>query len=203
MPDWFYDVLESFQAFMDRGSPADGLVVLGMSVVALPLLVFAHEAGHALAVRARGLPLAELVVGDTPDLTIRTGGVRIQLGRHVGNGDVGGYVRYDGSTASPTDVLIIALAGPAANLLVTPVIVALAVAEWSQGIVEGMLWVIALVSLFIAVGNLVPSDIEAGLDAASDGRWVQIAWSAMHAPPDAAAKWVDPHAATSVPPPTA
>ena len=44
------------------------------------------------------------------------GGFRLELGRLLGAGDMGGYVTYDGRDATPADVLVIALAGPAANV---------------------------------------------------------------------------------------
>ena len=42
---------------------------------------------------------------------------------------------------------------------------------------------------------------ERGLATANDGRWAQIAWRAMRAPGELDSEWVDPHVATSVPPP--
>ena len=192
-----YDVLEAFAVAMDGLSPSIAGVFL-LSLVALPLLTLVHEAGHALAVRARGLPLQEMVVGDTPDLTILAGSFRFRFGRRTSGSSLAGYVRFDGTRATPSDVLIISLAGPLAELLVAPLAIFLALAEWTHGLVQEMLWFVAAMSLLAALVNLFPDESD-GIP--NDGLSARMAWAAMQAPHESPTEWVDPHAATSVPPP--
>src|SRR4051812_16773547 len=96
MPDQVYDWLEALQRFMDQGSLLDALLALGLGVAASPLLVLVPELGHALAARARGLPVKAVKVGDTKDVVVTVGAFRLELGRLLGEGDMGGYVLYDG-----------------------------------------------------------------------------------------------------------
>jgi hypothetical protein len=79
-----------------------------------------------LAALLTGNRVHELRVGDSDDVTLTAGAFRLRLGRLRGDADVGGYVIYDGRSATPRHALAIALAGPAANLLGAVVIAALA-----------------------------------------------------------------------------
>jgi hypothetical protein len=88
-------------------------------------------------------------------VTVTAGALRLRLGRLRGDGDVGGYVIYEGASATPRQVLAIALAGPAANLLGAAVFAALAAR--ADGMLAIVVFLGALASLTMAVGNLRPS----------------------------------------------
>jgi len=203
MPDQVYEWLEQFQMFMDRGSFADLLLVVFLSALGAPLVVLVHELGHALAVRARGLPLHALKVGDEPVVSITAGSFRMELGRLLGKGEVGGYVLYDGRAATPLDALVIALAGPAANLAGAAVTGWLATAMWSSGSVAVMLWLVTLTGVWVAVANLRVGGEAQDPRTWSDGLWARVAWRGVRAGVGAAPMWRDPHEAASVPPPQA
>lgn len=49
MPDWVYELMEAFVAFMDRVTLVDALVLMLVSPIVAPVVVLIHEAGHALA----------------------------------------------------------------------------------------------------------------------------------------------------------
>jgi hypothetical protein len=109
MLDKVTEWLQAFQIFMDHVSAPGSLVAIALATLATPLLIFVHELGHALAVRARGLPLEAMKVGHESDVVLTLGGFRMEFGRLTGKGDVGGYVLYDGRRSTPADVLVIAL----------------------------------------------------------------------------------------------
>jgi hypothetical protein len=146
------------------------------------LLTLVHELGHAIAVRLRGLPLKSIVVGDSNDLTLRVGAVTVQLGRALDDGDVGGYVLFEATRASARDVMLVALAGPFANLAVASIFAALALAGATGGALDGCLWPLSVVSVAIAVGNLIPRGRPGSSDPLSDGRLVQLAWKRRRTP---------------------
>ena len=81
VPDWVYDGLEGFQGYLDRGGPLEFVLTLALTFGGYHFLVFVHELGHALAVRARGLPVREFAVGDRADVVVRVAGMRMRFGR--------------------------------------------------------------------------------------------------------------------------
>ncbi len=87
-----YDVLVPLQRIMDQGSLGDDRRLPRRPFA--PLLVLVHELGHALAVKARGLPLRALKVGDRTDLIVSVG--RSDRAWAPRRSDMGGYVMYDG-----------------------------------------------------------------------------------------------------------
>ena len=199
MADWIYDALESFQTFMDEGSLADAALTAGISAIGYLLVVAVHECGHALAALLTGNRVHELRVGDTDDVTVNAGAFRLRLGRLRGVGDLGGYVIYDGRSATPRHNLAIALAGPAANVLGAALTAVFAVR--AEGVLSVVLFLWMLASLVIAVANLRPGGDPDKPEEWNDGRWAQVAWAARHAPSLATAADSDPNAPTSVPPP--
>jgi Zn-dependent protease len=179
--DLMYDVLVPLQRIMDQGSLGDAIVGCLLAALFAPLLVLVHELGHALAVKARRLPLQGLKVGDRTDLTVSVGAFRIELGRLVGDGDMGGYVMYDARRVTARDALVIALAGPAANLMGAVVTGWLAVrfagAAWS---LLFMLVLLTIGGAWTAVANLRPAGVAADPSTWSDGLWVRVAWRGRH-----------------------
>jgi membrane-associated protease RseP (regulator of RpoE activity) len=144
MVDRIAETLESASASIGRASAWDvALMCSIIIVIGLPLLTLVHELGHAIAVRLRGLPLESIVVGNTDDLTFRTGAVIVRLGRVLQDEVPAGYVRYEPTRASASDVIVIALAGPLANLAVAPVFAAPALAGGIGGAPEACLWLLS------------------------------------------------------------
>jgi hypothetical protein len=171
-------------------------VVAIVCVLGLPLLTLIHELGHAIAVRLCGLPLESLVVGDADDLIMRVGGVVLRFGRMLDDDAGAGFVRYDPAQASLGDHIVIALAGPAANLVVAPVFAGLAAIGGTSGPVDACLWLLAVVSVMVAVGNLVPSGTPGTSASISDGRAVQLAWAARRG---RVLRWTEPEAEPPAP----
>jgi hypothetical protein len=195
--DWIYDALESFQAFMEKGSFTDVALLLGISSIGTLLVVAIHECGHAMAAFLTGNRVRELRVGDSDDVTVTAGAFRLRLGRLRGDGDVGGYVTFDGRSATPAQVVAIAIAGPAANLLGAAVGYALAIR--AEGMLSVALFLWALVGLLAAVSNLWPhGDTPAEW---SDGRVAQVAWTERRTPVARDPAYSDPNTPTSIPPP--
>ena len=119
-----------------------------------PLLVFAHELGHALAAVALTGERVLIRVGGEPYL------VRFALGKIDVRFHPSGYVaRCELSPAriSPRHYLVVALAGPAVSLAVGAVLVPVALA-W-RGDSPVLFWITALAaasSLFVGLANAVP-----------------------------------------------
>jgi hypothetical protein len=202
VPDWFLELLEGFVALMDRLTLADTLLLLVAATVVVPFVVLIHEAGHALAAWTLRQRVAELTVGDDQSvLTVRVGEFRLRLGAITGQGDVAGYVAYDGLGAGAAKTFVIALAGPLASLAGAVGTGALAAWFWPHAGLSLILGLATLGGLICCVGNLRVS----GHDPASwsDGVWVRAAWRVMRqtTTPVTAATMPDPRQASSTPPP--
>ena len=181
MPAWVYEFLSAFDRYMSQGSVVGSMAGLALALLTTPVLILAHELGHALAVKARRLPLHELKVGDRADVILAVGGFRIELGRLFGQGDVGGYVLYDGRRSTPRDTLVIALAGPAANVAGAVLTGWLAVRfAHATPSIPFTLSMMTVGGLWMALANLRPS----GEDPLtwSDGEWARTAWRALKRP---------------------
>lgn len=105
-----------------------GLLLGVLYAVSLLVAVLAHEAGHAVVARMRGLAVARVVA----DLW-------------------GGHTAFDARQTSPGTAAVVAAAGPAVNLLLGVVFVALG---WLPGL--GALWTFGFVNLLLAGFNLLP-----------------------------------------------
>ena len=110
-------------------------------VAALFACVVAHEFGHALTARRYGIR--------TPDITLLP---------------IGGLARLENMPEKPGQEILVALAGPAVNVVIWAILVFLFGAETRleqlaeiEHTREGFLGRLALVNLFIAVFNLLPA----------------------------------------------
>lgn len=110
-------------------------------IVALFVCVVAHEFGHALAARRYGIR--------TPDITLLP---------------IGGLARLERMPENPRHEIVVALAGPAVNIVIWAVLVGIVGAEMridqlsqidSTG--PGFLGRLALVNLVLAVFNMIPA----------------------------------------------
>jgi hypothetical protein len=183
---------------MDRGSPLDVALLLFIALGGTMLLVAVHECGHAFAALTRGVRVYTIRIGTRPATTLSIGPTRVEIGWTLGHGDVGGYITHD-RRASPTDVLIIALAGPVANLIAAAATGVLAANLISHGMIAAILALLTVQGLALTVVNLIPTGSHP--DRWSDGRWVRAAWQSRRMPIGPLAPVADPRAATSMPPP--
>jgi hypothetical protein len=148
------DVVIWLLMFMEH-SPSLPALVIVLPLTAYPMVLL-HEVGHAAMVRLRLGP-------DVP--------LRISVGR-PGPAGVDGMVEFDASTATASDVLLIALAGPAASLAAT-VLTALAMSSTPLGsVAHALLWGCTAWNV-IGLANVIPFALRdaAGLVSfRSDGR---------------------------------
>jgi hypothetical protein len=93
-----------------------GLTAWLTLVLCRPLLVLAHEVGHALAARALGFPVLEVIVGRGPELAAgRSGRTRWALRRY---GFLGGFTLFVPPHGAPRwRLAVIYAAGAMANLV--------------------------------------------------------------------------------------
>jgi stage IV sporulation protein FB len=103
--------------------------------------VLAHEFGHIFTARAFGVP--------TPDVTLLP---------------IGGVARLERIPEKPTEELLVALAGPAVNVVIAVALVVLLGADLSAGNLAAMerahismIDRLAAVNLFLAVVNMIPA----------------------------------------------
>ncbi|MFC3615977.1 site-2 protease family protein [Lutimaribacter marinistellae] len=109
-------------------------------VCALFACVVAHEFGHALVARRYGIK--------TPDITLLP---------------IGGLARLERMPENPLHEIAVALAGPAVNVVIWAVLIALGARTSTDALIAldgtgaGFLGRLALVNLFLAVFNLIPA----------------------------------------------
>jgi len=109
-------------------------------VVLIFACVIAHEFGHALTARRFGI--------ETPDITLLP---------------IGGLARLQKMPEKPGEEVLVALAGPAVNIVIWGVLVALGAETQPPTLTEGasspaqFLGAVAAINLFLAVFNLIPA----------------------------------------------
>jgi hypothetical protein len=215
--DWFFDALNNFVTFMNDTGPVEFLGLIIVVEIGVVALVAVHEFGHACAAWARGLRVRSVQVGPKPMVTFSVGSTQIELGwtLTLASGRAG-QVDYDAERATPTDVLLVTAAGPAASVVGGLVCTALAAALSSHEILSVALGLLAVKTFAEVIYNLAP--LGDGPETWSDGRWIAESWQARRgggggavrapkAQPVAAASQPvalspnDPNRATSVAPP--
>jgi hypothetical protein len=198
--DVIYSALEALKGFMDKGSPKDMIWMVMLSMLGAGFTIALHECGHAVVAALTGNRVKEIRVGESDHVTISVGGLQVRLGRDLRGAGLGGYVVHDTRTATPDQILAIALAGPAANLLGAAGFAALGIR--AEGMLGVLLYLWALANLSTAVHNLRPREPGSSSPTHySDGRIALMAWEARRAIAAPAPVYVDPNAATSVAPP--
>lgn len=126
--------------YLPRRSIEGALGHIGF-ILTLFVIVVLHELGHALAARRYGI--------ETKDITLLP---------------IGGVARLERMPEEPKQELVVALAGPAVNVVLAFIIgVALAVmarfSSWTEVIAngEGFFFRLLVVNIFLAVFNLLPA----------------------------------------------
>lgn len=166
--------------FMDQ-SPPLVWALLAIVLANIPVIAL-HEAGHALAARRLLDVDVDLAVGSIGRLAdLQLGRVRARVSALGPYGGAGGSVQFDHGRATARDVLLIALAGPAASLgglLVTAWLLSFAS---STGVAHALLWAATLGGA-IGVLNLIPFRYRERRDGPfhlTDGRLALDALAAM------------------------
>lgn len=140
-------------ALADMPWAQDSLVRYALAVALMFLVTLVHELGHAAAVVRVGGTIKSIMVFP---LQWRVGRRRLGFAKLSGQGDVGGFVSYSLNRINPRRKhMIVASAGPTANLAAAAVAVMVAQAD-IFGAVSAMVVAFALLSLGTAVANLLP-----------------------------------------------
>jgi hypothetical protein len=167
--DPLYDLADIVYRFMESG-PGFPVGLLYILLAAIPVTLL-HELGHAVAARRLLGGEVRVSVGSAGKLAeMRLGQVALSINALSQPGKVAGVAEFDDTRATARDVLLIALAGPAASLVGT-VLTAWALASTSAGVGHDLLWGVTLGGAF-AVLNLVPLTLKerGGASVRTDGR---------------------------------
>jgi Zn-dependent protease len=149
-----FDVLSPMPRHLGAWSMVELLAGL---CIAFVLGIVVHELGHILAIRLAGQrPTAMHILGPPDRITFHIGTLRVGLGIKTG----GGEVEYPADDLSTAQSALIAVAGPAADLVTAPLVLLLPVAHWAAVYLAVMLAATGL-------ANLIPAKTEDG--SLSDG----------------------------------
>jgi hypothetical protein len=137
--DALYNIADAIVRFMDS-SPAFPIGLLYLAVAAVPVTLV-HELGHAFAARRLIDGDVQVSVGSAGKLAeIQLGKVALAVNALSHPGRAAGVAEFDASRATARDVLLIALAGPAASLA-GAVLTAWALSAASpSGVLHDLLW---------------------------------------------------------------
>jgi peptidase M50-like protein len=152
--------MDAFVAQSFIGSaPRMPLAVVYLVAVGVPVVLL-HELGHALvAARRLGGPVHMSVGRTGARLSAHFRRLTMAVGALPHPTGVGGYTSFASSRASARDLLLVALAGPAASLLgFALAVMALAVAP-ASGVAHDVLWAAAVTNL-AGVLNIVPLELR-------------------------------------------
>ena len=125
--------------FLEGGAPAaaEGLIL----IIAIFACVLAHEYGHALAARRYGIA--------TPDITLLP---------------IGGVARLERMPENPVEEIVVALAGPAVNVVIAAVLFLVLGAGFDMATLTALdspaaslLAQLASLNLFLVLFNLIPA----------------------------------------------
>jgi hypothetical protein len=171
-----YDVAATVDYFMLSG-PGIPVAVVYIFLGAIPVTLV-HELGHAFAARRLLDTSVDIGIGSFGEFArVQLGEISMRVNALASPLRAAGSAEFDASDAYARDVLLIALAGPAASAIGTVVaIAALAVAP-ADGVIHDFVWATVLGSVF-GVLNLIPfkyQDRANGPVHQSDG------WLALHA----------------------
>jgi hypothetical protein len=166
-----YHLADAIARFMDS-SPGFPVGLLYLAVAAMPMTLL-HELGHAVVARRLLDGEVQVSVGSAGKLAeMRLGQIALSVNALSHRGGAAGVASFDASRATARDVLLIALAGPAASA------VGVVLSAWGlsacspSGALHDVLWAATLAGIF-GVLNLVPLTFQERRDGAplrTDGR---------------------------------
>ncbi|HTX86026.1 MAG TPA: site-2 protease family protein [Streptosporangiaceae bacterium] len=134
-----------------------GVALIAGLGAAILLSTVVHELGHVLAIRLAGIwPTAIHLLGPPDRVTFHVGAMQVGLGIKPG----GGEVEYPGRGLSAAQSAVIAAAGPAAELVIAPLVLLLPIARWAAVY-------LAVIMAADGLSNLIPAKTEDG--SLSDG----------------------------------
>jgi Zn-dependent protease len=165
-----YDLAEAILRFMgaDPGFPVSLLYIF---IAGIPVTLL-HELGHAVVARRLLSGEVQVEVGTVGKVAeLRLGEIALSINALSDPSRAGGYAEFDASRATARDVLLIALAGPAASLLGT-IATASLLGHAPPGVLHNLLWAATLAGVF-GVLNLIPLTLQErrnGPSRRSDGK---------------------------------
>jgi hypothetical protein len=152
-----YSLAESILLFMDSG-PGLPMTLLCLVIAGIPVTLL-HELGHAIAAHRLLGSEVEVSIGTVGKVAeMRLGEVAVSVHALSDPSRIGGSAEFDASRATARDVLLIALAGPAASLIGT-FGTAWLLGQTSPGVLHDILWTATLAGAF-AVLNLIPIRLQ-------------------------------------------
>ena len=144
-----------------------------LAIVAPPMTLL-HELGHAITARLLLGGDVQVSVGSAGKLAeTHLGQIAISVNALAHPGRAAGHAEFDASRATARDVLLIALAGPAASLAGAAMTAWALSAVGPSGIVHDVLWAATGYGIFCGVLNLMPislKDRRDGPTVRTDGR---------------------------------
>ena len=169
--DALYSIADAIARFMES-NPGFPIALLYIAIAALPVTLL-HELGHAVAARRLLGGDVDVSVGSTGKVAqMQLGQIALAINAFSHPGRASGAAEFDASRATARDILLIALAGPAASLAGT-VLTAWALSAASpSGALHNLLWAATAGGVF-GVLNLVPLSYQEGREGPSvrtDGR---------------------------------
>ena len=169
--DALYNLADVILRFLNS-SPGLPISLVYLAIAAIPVTLL-HELGHAVTARRLLGGDVAISVGTVGQLAeMRLGQIALSINALSHPGSASGVAEFDDSRATARDILLIALAGPAASLVGTAFTAWALSAASPSGALHGLLWAATLAGAF-GVLNLVPLTIQDRRDGPStrtDGR---------------------------------